>query len=424
MMPVRPPPPPYPFQSRALAEVHRNYFERDITSQVLVSPTGSGKTVMAAWAMQHPAFTQVVCVSHRVSLNEQNQEILCPTFTPQALAHGLPKGFGKPDLVIWEECHHSEAPTFKGIRKRFPGAYMLGLTATPQRSDGLALDLFDEMVVAAHYSELLMNKTIVPCEVFVPEVFHEDQSPDLAKAYLDVRDPHDRALFFCKSIEEADDVARRLKRVQAYHCGKSHRWNKQVLDAFRAGTLDGLTTVDALGEGIDVPEANLLLLGRMCHNVSTYLQYCGRVLRAAPGKRRARLIDCVGAALRHGSPTEDRIYSIHGTGIQRRGGHNSWDYDRDAGERKDVKPYHAKFRVLYGWQNATDEDKQRQLGWLRQHAARAGYSEDVAALCFETLFGEAPALGTSPTSASSTRAPSTRAPSTRQKPPSRKGHAA
>lgn len=393
MMPVRPPPPPYPFQQRALAELHRNFFDRDIKSQVLVSPTGSGKTVMAAWAMQDPRFETVRCISHRVSINEQNERILCPTYTPQSLADGLPQSFGSPDLVIWEECHHSEAPTFKAVRKRFPRARMLGLTATPQRSDGLALDLFDEMVVAAHYSELLMSGTIVPCQVDVPEVFHEDKTPDLALAYLDARESGDRALFFCRSIEEADDVARRLKRVQAYHCGKSNKWNRQVLDAFRAGKLDGLTTVDALGEGIDVPQANLLLLGQVCHNVSAYLQRCGRILRAAEGKRRARVIDCSGASLRHGSPTEDRIYSIRGTGIQRRGGHQSWEYDREPGERKELAPYRAKFRTLYGWKNATDDDKRRQLGWLRQHAARAGYGEEVAQMCFETLFGEAPAVG-------------------------------
>jgi superfamily II DNA or RNA helicase len=399
MMPRRYPPPPYPFQSRALAALQRN-FDAGVKSQVLVSPTGSGKTVMAAWAMQAERFggasdTGVVCISHRVSLNDQNAEILCPTFTPQSLLHGVPGDFGKPKLVIWEECHHSEAPSFKTVRQWFPKALMLGLTATPQRSDGLALDLFDEMVVAAHYSELLMNHVIVPCEVLVPEAFYEDQSPDLAKAYLDVREPTDRALFFCKSIDEADDVARRLKRVQAYHCGKPAKWNRQVLEAFRRGTLDALTTVDALGEGIDVPEANLLMLGRQCHNVSTYLQYCGRVLRSKPGKTKARVVDCVGAALRHGSPTEDRTYSIRGTGIQRRGGSGtSWDYDRALTERKEILPYHAKFRVLYGWQNATAADKQRQMGWLRQHAARAGYSEEVAAVCFETLFGQAPAIGT------------------------------
>jgi superfamily II DNA/RNA helicase len=236
----------------------------------------------------------------------------------------------------------------------------------------------------------LLNRTIVPCEVRVPEAFHDDKEPDLVKAYLDNREAYSRALFFCKSIEQADDTSQRLKRVQPYHCGMSAKHNREALLAFRKGDLDALATVDALGEGIDIPQANLMILGRMCHNVSTYLNYCGRVLRGAKNKRHATLVDCVGASLRHGSPTEDRIYSIDGTGIQRRGGSQSWDYEREPGERKELRPYHAKFRVLYGWTNPTDDDKRRQLGWLRQHAARAGYGEDVAAQCFATLFGELP----------------------------------
>lgn len=397
MLPATPPPNPYPFQARCLAELERK-LDAGFKAPVIVSPTGSGKTVMAAHAMAAPRFTSVRCISHRVSINDQNRELLCPTFTPQAFSDGLPEGFGKPDLVIWEEAHHSEAPTFKAIRKRFPQAVLLGLTATPQRSDGLALDLFDCMVVAAHYSELLLNKTIVPCEVLIPESFYEDQEPDLALAYLDSRELHSRALIFCKSIEDADATAKRLKRVQAYHCGRSPKENKAALTAFKAGTLEALTTVDSLSEGVDVPEADLLVLGQQCHNAGTFLQRCGRILRAAKGKRRARLIDCVGASLRHGSPTEDRVYNISGTGIQRRGGHQSWDYEREYTGRAELKPYRAKFRTLYGWTNPTEDDKRRQLGFLRQQAAQHGYGEDVAARCFHALFGRPPSTATRATS--------------------------
>jgi superfamily II DNA or RNA helicase len=365
-------------------------FDSGVKALVLVSPTGSGKTVMAAHVMMDERFKQVRCISHRLSINEQNEALLCPTFTPQEFYDGKPEKFGTPDLVIWEECHHSEAPTFKLARKRFPNALMLGLTATPQRSDGLALDLFEDMVVAAHNSELLLNKTIVPCQVDVPESFYEDQTPDLAMAYLDYREAHNRALIFCPSIEEAESTAKRLKRVQPYHCHRGRKANAAALTAFKNGTLDALTTVDALGEGIDVPQADLLVLGRRCENISTWLQYCGRILRRFEGKRKSRVLDCVGASLRHGSPTEDLVYSITGTGIQRRGGQGQ-SYEREYAGRGELKPYRAKFRTLFGWQDATPEDKRRQLGWLRQHAATRGYTEDVALACFEALFGDEPA---------------------------------
>lgn len=395
MIPAKLPPKPYPFQARAIPQVLAK-FDSGVKALVLVSPTGSGKTVMAAHVMMalnranEQRFPKVNCISHRLSINEQNEALLCPTFTPQEFYDGKPEKFGTPDLVIWEECHHSEAPTFKLARKRFPNALMLGLTATPQRSDGLALDLFEDMVVAAHNSELLLNKTIVPCQVDVPESFYEDQTPDLAMAYLDYREAHNRALIFCPSIEEAESTAKRLKRVQPYHCHRGRKANAAALTAFKNGTLDALTTVDALGEGIDVPQADLLVLGRRCENISTWLQYCGRILRRFEGKRKSRVLDCVGASLRHGSPTEDLVYSITGTGIQRRGGQGQ-SYEREYAGRGELKPYRAKFRTLFGWQDATPEDKRRQLGWLRQHAATRGYTEDVALACFEALFGDEPA---------------------------------
>jgi superfamily II DNA or RNA helicase len=421
MKAASPPPSPYKFQLSALARLETKFFDENVQNVVLVSPTGSGKTVMAAHAMQDPRFERVRCISHRVSINDQNRTLLCPTYTPQSLKNGLPEDFGKPDLVIWEECHHSEAPTFKAIRKKFPKAKMLGLTATPQRADGLALDLFDDLVVAAHYSELLLNKTIVPCQVEIPTAFYDDREPDLVKAFLRYREPSTRALFFCRSIEQAEDTASRLKRVQPFHCGKTSKWNREVLAAFKAGQLEGLTTVDALGEGIDVPDANLLVLGRKCDNVSTYLQYCGRVMRAAERKDFARIIDCVGASIRHGSPTEDREYTITGAGIQRRGGGgdpNAWE--REAGDRQELRPYDADFRTLYGWKNATDSDKRRQLGWLRQIAGRHGYTESVAEQCFVALFDHAPTPDSKRPSAAP---PSAAAPSTRRKsvPPSAHG---
>lgn len=390
MKPATAPPPPYPFQIRALAELERVY-DAGFVAPVLVSPTGSGKTVMAAYAMQDKRFASVVAVSDRLALVEQNEQRLCPTFTPQSLLNGIPKGFGKPDLVIWDECHKSQGAQFKTVQRRFPQAWMLGLTATPQRADGQALELFDTMVVAAHYSELLLHKTIVPCEVVVPLGFYEDQTPDLHDAYLDNRELGDRAIIFCRSVDEADDVARRTRRTQAYHSLKPQKWNKQVLAALRSGTLDAVTTVDALSEGIDVPRVNLIVLGQPCVNVLTYLQRCGRGLRATEGKRYAKVVDCVGASLRHGSPIEDRIYSIDGVGIQRRGGGGqSWEYDRDPGERAPASPYKAKWKTLYGWKNPSEDDKRRQLGWLRQHAARNGYQDDLAEQCFTALFGESP----------------------------------
>ncbi len=71
----------------------------------------------------------------------------------------------------------------------------------------------------------------------------------------------------------------------------------------------------ALGEGTDIPSAEVCILARKCGHVGIFLQICGRVLRPAPGKASATLIDLTGASMKHGLPTSDRVYSLDGRGI-------------------------------------------------------------------------------------------------------------
>jgi superfamily II DNA or RNA helicase len=76
-----------------------------------------------------------------------------------------------------------------------------------------------------------------------------------------------------------------------------------------------LTNVNTLTEGVDVPEARTCILARSFGHVGGYLQAAGRVLRAAPGKESAVVVDLTGATIRHGLPTTDRTYSLSGRAI-------------------------------------------------------------------------------------------------------------
>jgi hypothetical protein len=90
-----------------------------------------------------------------------------------------------------------------------------------------------------------------------------------------------------------------------------------VMDDFRSRRLMTLASVACLTEGVDVPHAEVCMLARGVSHEGAYLQAVGRVLRPAPGKTSALLIDLPGASFRFGMPTDDRHYSLTGKAVSR-----------------------------------------------------------------------------------------------------------
>lgn len=382
------------FQPRAEQNV-RLEWKNGARATVLVSPPGSGKTVMAAAIAK--GFKRPVCLVHTLGLVRNGLTRLCETFTVQSvLARGGIPGNIAPDLVIWDECHHSAGEVWGSVLDMVPRkAKVLGLTGTPQRSDGKALDRFDSMVVGAHYSELLMAGTIVPWRCLYPKEFRDDAEPDPVAAYRKYGEKK-KAIFYCRSVAQANDVAKRLgKGAAPWHSElpwKGETGRQNVLEAFQAGLLQQLVTVDALTEGIDIPDSECIVLASKCRHVNTYLQKTGRGGRSTPGKDECLLIDLVGAHLRHGPPTEDREYTITGTGIARKsfgsGNGDDWYYERGERERQELSEFDAEMVTGYNWRHPTQADKRRQIGWLTELAGRRGWGKDVAEAAFQTIFGE------------------------------------
>jgi superfamily II DNA or RNA helicase len=360
----------------------------------LVSPPGSGKTEMTANIIKRKLKPKnPICIVHTLALKENaTSRLPCATHTIQSLLSG-DVNMDDVDFVVWEECHHTGGPTWPTVMQRFrKKVKLLGLTATPQRSDGKPLSLFKQMVVAAHYSELLMSKTIVPFKVLTPTGWREDADPDPAHAYLTYGEDM-KAIIFCSTVQGAEDVAQQLgSKAAPWHSDVSWTDREKSLRLFKQGKLKVLTTVDALTEGVNVPDAQCVVLGRRCHNVSTYLQTTARAGRASPGKKYALLIDLKGASLRHGPPTIDREYSITGTGISRRGGQSGpkWYIPRGPREPKNLGIYNAELHVSFDWHSPNMSDKRRQMGWLIQQAGRRGWGPDVATQVFTTMFGHPP----------------------------------
>lgn len=335
----------YEYQKTAVKRV-RSTWAAGARSVVLVAPTGAGKTAMGVHLANA---SRVLWVAHRRELiNQAHRELVGHVGSEQAVGKIMsgetPRPGAriqvasvdtirgahdridfKPDLVVLDECHHFMADTYRLLVAAHPKAPLLGLTATPQRSDGRALgDIFQEMVVAAHYSQLLKEGRITPVTVVRPNAYLGTDLPgDPIEAWYSYAQERPTFAFFNR-VTEAQDAAKRWNRTNGHlaacidaHTGKS--WRDSEIANFTLGTRQILTSVAALTEGVDVPRASVAMSTRSFVFEGAMLQAFGRVLRACPGKESALILDLTGATHVHGLPLDDREYSLEGRAITKRG---------------------------------------------------------------------------------------------------------
>jgi superfamily II DNA or RNA helicase len=232
------------------------------------------------------------------------------------------RGFVPPaDLVVYDEAHHVVAPTSRGVLAANPQARVLGLTATPIRSDGTGLgDVFERLVTGPSVRELIAEGHLVPCDVVAPEKPGKALASTPAEAWLKHAEGRPGFLF-AATIEESQGFVEALRGagMRASHVdGGTPRGERDAaVEAFRRGDIDVLSSVYVFTEGVDVPRAEVCMLARGCGHAGIYLQMVGRVLRPAPGKARALLIDLLGSVHHHGLPDDDREWSLDGRAARR-----------------------------------------------------------------------------------------------------------
>ena len=350
-----------PYQN-ALIERARANFITGKQSQLLVLPTGGGKTVcfsyMAARAVEKGL--RVWILAHRVELLDQ----ISRTLTSFGVPHGMvaPGYMGDrrrpvqvasvftlvrrldryeaPDLIIVDEAHHAiSASTWGRVITAFPKAKLLGVTGTPIRLSGEGLgDLFQTMVQGPSPRELIELGALSPYRLFAPtgvdltgvhtrmgdfvrgELLAAVDKPsitgDAVKHYQKLA-PGRRAVAFCISVEHAVHVSESFRAAgisaQAIDGGMDRTLRASVLSEFSAGRIQVLASCDLISEGFDVPAIEAAILLRPTQSVGLYLQQVGRALRTFPGKTEAIILDHAGNVSRHGLPDEERVWSLDGS---------------------------------------------------------------------------------------------------------------
>jgi len=216
--------------------------------------------------------------------------------------------------LIVDECHHAPADAFSRVVSQFPARYLLGLSATPYRRDGLdaVIGYFLGPVVATMDERALADRLVKP-HVIKRETgisvrgdsFTElvsQLTTDVARNALIIGDVADavaagrRCLVLSDRVGHVEELATLLQAegltAAALHGKQGKRQRAQAVADAGAGELDVLVATCALvGEGFDCPRLDALFQATPISYEGRVVQYIGRVSRTAPGKKDAVVYD-------------------------------------------------------------------------------------------------------------------------------------
>jgi superfamily II DNA or RNA helicase/HKD family nuclease len=349
---------PHPYQESML-EALRVERERGHARNLLVAPTGTGKTLVAAFDYAHLRATlpraRLLFVAHRDRILSQSRgafaavlrdpgfgELLSGDQKPTSgehvfatiqslarmdLARDLPPEHF--DVVVVDEFHHAEAPTYERLLEHVRPRVLLGLTATPERHDGgdvrrwfegrtaYELRLWDalEQGLLAPFQYFGVKDAVDLSTVAWRRGWGYDRE-ELSRLYTgaDVRarlvlqelarrvaDPRRmRALGFCVSVEHARYMAARFEEAGIASAAVTGDTpgpeREEAIQRLEAGKLQALFTVDLFNEGVDIPRVDTVLFLRPTESATVFLQQLGRGLRLHREKPCLTVLDFIGNA--------------------------------------------------------------------------------------------------------------------------------
>ena len=315
---------------------------RGCRSLVYCLPTGGGKTIVASMLARRAVARgrSIMFLVHRRELVRQAFETMTGALPGESIgveAAGWPTipwakvrigsvqslarriaNIPAPHVVFVDEAHHARAKTWEMVLGAWPKARLVGLTATPERLDGLGLgEWFAELVMGPPPGELIEAGYLAPTRVLrVPlgdmAAWEPNTIRDPVHAYQ-AYVPGQRALFFGRTVDHSAEVCERFRAagVPAEHVDGTDTDGRRdrLVRAFRDGGIRVLGNCQLFDEGFDVPGCEMVIVGRHTKSTTRWLQMCGRAMRPGEGKV-ATVIDAAGCSWDLGLPTEAREWSL------------------------------------------------------------------------------------------------------------------
>ncbi|WLR46555.1 DEAD/DEAH box helicase family protein [Halobacillus litoralis] len=341
------------YQALALNSILQSFRNGD-RSALLVLATGLGKTFVAgkflSQVYRRYSDMKVLILANKDDLIKQFDTALWPHLpkgiathlwdeqekpkfnegttlaTFQSVFNQIKSNRSLPDynIVIIDECHHAGADTYKAVIEHISPDFLLGMTATPFRTDDRDItEIFGKPVYSMDIIKGMKHGFLarVDYRIYTDNIdwdFVEKNSKksltvkDLnKKLFIPSRDDEiitliknvwekervNRAILFCASIEHCMQMEKSLLsygyKARALFAGLDPWAREKYLREFRQGKIDMLLAVDILNEGIDIPEVDLVIFLRVTHSRIIFLQQLGRGLRLSPGKKKVTVLDFV-----------------------------------------------------------------------------------------------------------------------------------
>lgn len=225
-------------------------------------------------------------------------------------------------FIIVDESHHGQAPTYKEVIDYFEPEKLLGMTATPNRGDEQDIrDIFGEEVVNYSLEEAIAHGWLTNVEY---RILHDGiNTHKLKKIMHDVLEEGERisvkqlnesifvkmrdeeianiilrynsrkTIIFCENIDHVENFAKHLPDSAVFHSKISSKHNQKILQSFKEGRKRFILSVNKFNEGIDVPEAEMIVFLRCTDSETIFRQQLGRGLRKAEGKQKVIVLDFV-----------------------------------------------------------------------------------------------------------------------------------
>jgi ATP-dependent helicase IRC3 len=333
-----------PYQEEALASISTN-LENGINKQLVVLPTGAGKTVIFSHLPKVLSTSlPMLVLAHRGELLTQAQDKIlwsnpqldvqiekaelhadmCDVVVASVPTLGraeserilkYPKNYFKS--IVIDEAHHAAAPTYRRIIDYFNYDLLLGVTATPQRSDSVRLtDVFQEIVYYKTIQDLIQDGYLcrlvgyrVKTDTDISEVETNNgdyiasqleeaintptRNASVVAAYLQIA-PEKKAIVFASGVQHANDLAlsfRQKVTTEVLLGTTSEEDRLNILQRFKTGETKVLVNVGVLTEGFDEPSVEAIILARPTRSSLLYTQIVGRGTRLFEGKQHCIIID-------------------------------------------------------------------------------------------------------------------------------------
>jgi len=331
---------PNAMQIDALASLEK-LREEGSDKGLIISATGTGKTFLSAFDVKRVGPKRMLFIVHRRTIAQKSLEsyqAIMPEIdmalysgsgrdsssdylfaTIQSIANDLerfdPNTF---DYIVIDETHRAEAATYHRVMSHFKPLFLLGMTATPERTDGVhVFSLFDHNIAyEIRLHQALKEDMLVPFHYYgVTDLAIDGQQIDDHTEFKKLTSPEriQHILHFANFYGACDSIIRGLvfvsnideaviMSVQFNEAGipalaltgkDSHEQRQKAIKQLEKGDLRYIISVDIFNEGVDIPSVNQVLMLRPTQSAIIFVQQLGRGLRKSEGKQYLTVVDFI-----------------------------------------------------------------------------------------------------------------------------------